>query len=142
MDWSYVAGFFDGEGNIHVIKSRNYKNGNNSFYIMIRIYQGDINVLEQIRAFMGYGKIYKYSNKSAAELTFNRKKDVKDFLMNIKDKVFVKKQQVEYVLNNYVFERGGNMSFDIDKFRESISRRNVDKLRKHHTIFREKRLTD
>ena len=133
MDWSYVSGFFDGEGNVHVSKSRNFKNGDTTFYIMIRIYQDNIPVLEQIRTFLGYGKVYKYPNK-VAELSFNKKKNVKDFLIHVKDHVLVKKQQVDYVLAHYIFERGSNMSFDVDKFRELIVRKNVDKLRKYHTF--------
>lgn len=134
MDWSYIAGFFDGEGNIHIIKSRTFKNGNSSFYVTIRLYQEDINVLEQIKLFIGYGKVYSYPKKTAAELTFIKKEYVKDFLTNIKDKVIVKKQQVDYILNNYIFERGSNMKFDIDEFRKLIIRRNVNRLRKHHTL--------
>lgn len=131
MDWSYIAGFFDGEGNLYIARSRSFKNGNVSHYITIRIYQDNIDVLEQIKQFLGFGQIYKYTNKTA-ELSFNKKKDVQSFLMNIRDKIVVKKQQVDYILNNFTFERESNMGFNIDEFRKLIARRNVQ--RKHHTI--------
>ena len=140
MDWSYISGFFDGEGNINLIKVKTSLNGTNQLSVMIRIYQQDAEVLKSIQSFLGFGKIY--SKRDLHELTFNKKSNVKFFLENIKDKVIVKKAQVDYLLKNYSFERKSNAYFDVDQFRSSIKRKNVDKFRKLHTTFLTNRLTE
>lgn len=131
MNWDYIAGFFDGEGNINVSKTCDYKKGGHNLVIMIRIYQSSKEVLEEIKAFIGYGSIYCKKSNLVFELTFSKKENVSAFLSNIKDKVILKKEQVNYLLNNYSFNRGNNPSFDVDKFRSFITRKNV--VRKLHS---------
>ncbi|MEK6889422.1 MAG: LAGLIDADG family homing endonuclease [Nanoarchaeota archaeon] len=131
MDWSYVAGFFDGEGNIHIAKSKSFLNGKNSYNVMIRIYQQAPEVLKEIQLFFGFGHIYQ--KKDVYELTFNKKAHVKLFLENIRDKIIVKKSQVEYLLKYFSFERASNMYFNVDEFRSFIKRKNVEFYRKNHS---------
>lgn len=138
INWDYIAGFFDGEGNINVSKTKNYKNGEHNITIAIRIYQTSRDVLEKIKDFIGYGTIYENKRTNSSwnntfELTFNKKDDVKTFLITIKDKVITKKEQVNYVLENYDFGRVNNQGFDVDKFRSFITRKGVEKSRKLHT---------
>jgi hypothetical protein len=128
MNWDYIAGFFDGEGNVHIAKTKK-----NQLAIYIRIYQGSKEVLEEIRKFIGYGQIYQKKSTEVFELNFSKKDNVKDFLLNIKDKVILKKGQVNYVLENYKFDRVSNQNFDVNKFRSFLVRRDVERHRKLHT---------
>lgn len=133
MNWDYIAGFFDGEGNIHILKTKTYENGKHNLAVAIRIYQSSKDVLEEIQKFIGYGVIYRKKNEGVFELTFVKKENVKNFLLNIKDKVITKKGQVNYLLENYHFERDSNENFDVDKFRSFIARKNVNTFRILHT---------
>ena len=47
MDWKYIAGFFDGEGSITQTQGRH----------RLYITQANLEVLELIKAFVGYGKV-------------------------------------------------------------------------------------
>jgi len=137
MNWDYIAGFFDGGGNIHILKTKTYENGKHNLAIAIRIYQTSKDILEEIKNFIGYGAIYQH--RELFELTFVKKENVKDFLLNIKDKVIAKKGQVNYLLENYHFEKSSNENFDVDKFRSFIVRKNVDKFRTLHTTKKEEK---
>ena len=140
MNWNYIAGFFDGEGSISVSRVK----GNNpperiQYCLRIRIYNSEISVLKKIKSFLNYGKIYinhrLIGHNLVYELSIIKKLEVKEFLDKIKDLVMLKKSQIDFVLNNYDFQfRKSNKYFDIDKFRGFINRKNMDKLRKNHTI--------
>jgi len=123
MNWDYIAGFFDGEGNINLIKN----NQKLSYYIQIRLYSSDENVLLEIKSFIGKGQIYKVKKPSATnfvyELTITNKLDVKFFLENIVDKIVIKKEIANYVLTNFNFGRDPNIDFDISHFR-NLNQRN------------------
>lgn len=129
MDWDYIAGFFDGEGNINLIKN----NKKHSYYIQIRLYSSDERVLLEIKNFIQKGQIYKTKKSSATnfiyELTTINKLDVKFFLENVADKIIIKKEITEYVLTNFNFERNNNQWFDISPFRNlnQINKGNIDK---------------
>ncbi len=131
MNWDYIAGFFDGEGNIHINK---VKNAPVTFAILIRIYSSQVEILNEIKYFIGFGAIYQKKSNGIYELTFTKKNQVKEFLENIKDKLIIKKSQVNFLLENYNFNIGfSNSIFDIDKFRSFITRKNVENFRKLHT---------
>jgi len=128
MNWDYIAGFFDGEGNIHVYRSKgSYSNGDIQFALMIRIYQKSEFILNEIKDFLGYGSIYKYKRTGVFELTFSKKEDVKHFLNAIQNKIILKKEQIDYVLKFYDFNKGNhNRLFDIKKFRSFVIREGVN----------------
>ena len=139
MNWSYIAGFFDGEGNLHLnfVKNKTY------LQLVCRIYSSDKKVLEKIKKFVGSGQIYekKKPNLSTVyELLFSKKLNVLFFLKNILPHLIIKKEHVNYVLSKYNFERGTNKDFDISEFRSFISRKNVDKF--HKNYFLNKPLTE
>ena len=131
MDWNYIAGFFDGEGNLH-INALKKKGKIIAYQLRIRIYSSDEKVLLNIQKFLGSGKIYLKRISGVYELNLLKKKEVLGFLKNIQEKVILKKNQVDFVLKNYGFEKENNLSFDIDGFRGFITRKNV--VRKHHTL--------
>lgn len=139
MNWDYIAGFFDGEGNIMMIRHKPYQNGNTSMSILIRIYQKDKQILEEIRNFISYGKIYKKSGIwGCHELSFSKKEYVEDFILNLVDRCITKRPQLNYLLDNFNFKvYKSNMFFDIEEFRKLIKRGNVDKMRRLKTIKKE-----
>jgi len=132
MNWDYIAGFFDGEGNIHisVIRSKTQNNKLKSIQLVCRLYNSNQEILTQIKTFLGFGTIY-LKKKEIWELVILKKKDVQFFLNQIKDKVILKKGQISYVLNNYSFDHQNNVRFDIDQFRSFVTRKNVDQFRKN-----------
>lgn len=123
MNWDYIAGFFDGEGNINMIKN----NQKLSYYIQIRLYSSDERVLLEIKNFIEKGQIYKVKKSSATnfvyELTITNKSDVKFFLENIVDKIIIKKEIANYVLTKFNFGRDTNIDFNISHFR-NLNQRN------------------
>lgn len=132
MNWDYIAGFFDGEGNIHLntIRDKKEENKLKGLEILCRIYNTNKEILEQIRVFLGFGNIYKKKH-DVFELVISKKEQTNFFLRNIQGKTILKKGQIDYVLANYSFDRNSNLGFDVDKFRSFITRKNVEKFRKN-----------
>jgi hypothetical protein len=128
MDWSYITGYFDGEGNLHVTEVK----GKKAYHLQIRIYSSDDKSLKEIQKYLGYGNIYWRKTTGVGELTITRKEDCLDFLNHIKELVILKKEQVDFLLRHYSFERVNNLNFDLDGFRSFIKRKNV--VRTYHTI--------
>ena len=123
MDWSYLAGFFDGEGNIHFNKIKN-----KSYQILCRLYSSNENVLLEIKNFIGFGKIYMAKSTGIYELTISDKNSNLIFLKSICAHSILKKRLINFVLENYDFNKGGNnLSFDIIGFHSMITRKNVEK---------------
>lgn len=133
IDYSYIAGFFDGEGNLNVsfLKPKTYQ-------LTIRIYSTNREILEKINDFVKIGHIYKKNRKEKRDLSICyefvifKKKDCLSFLKNIFPYSNIKKEQIMYLLNNFYFiKNNNNINFDLDKFRSFIKRKNVK--RKYHT---------
>ena len=133
MNWDYIAGFFDGEGNLHITALK--KEGRTIAYqLKTRLYSSNNKVLLKIKEFLGYGNIYLKKVSGVYELNIMKKKDVLNFLVNLKNKLIIKKDQTEFVIQTYSFKRENNLYFDVDKFRSFIKRKNVK--RKHRTIYK------
>ncbi len=138
MDLSYIAGFFDGEGNFKTTRIK-MKNGNIAHQIQIRLTNVNKEILEKIKEFLGYGHITKRIRTNdwsdIYNLIISKKKETFNFLQKIKDLLIEKKPQAEFLLENFDFNVGkNNMYFDVEKFRSFISRKNV--IRKYKTILR------
>ncbi len=131
MDWSYISGFFDGEGNINIGKvSKNEKII--SYQVLIRFYNSDLNVLTKIKDFLECGKIYKNNKKTEDrsdlyELTISSKLQVHRVLTALSAFCISKKEKIDYILKNFDFGYNNNSSFDLDKFHSLTSRKNVIK---------------
>ena len=128
MNWDYIAGCVGGEGNIHIQQVK--PSPNKQFSVLIRLYSSQVDVLNAIKEFIGFGKIYLKKTTNVSELTIIKKEYVKKFLENIRENIIIKKEQVDYLLENYNFDRGNNLNFDINEFRNFITRNNVQKFRK------------
>jgi len=94
MDKNYIAGFFDGEGSVYEVNNK----------IFVSIPQTNYDVLEKIVEFCGYGLLYetkkqKKHHKQAWVIRIQKKADVLDFLLMIKDIVIVKKEIVNHFIN-------------------------------------------
>ena len=68
MDWSYIAGFFDGEGNFHMNFTKK------SLHLVCRMYGNSVEVFNEMIKFMGFGKIY-YRKGHVPELNINKKEE-------------------------------------------------------------------
>lgn len=125
MDWSYIAGFFDGEGNFHMVFTKK------SIQIVCRMFGDSIKVFEEMIKFMGFGTIYRRKKEEhVPELTITKKEYVKTFLENILPYLILKKEHAEFILSNYNFNRHNNLDFDRETFYSFIKRKNVQKFRK------------
>jgi len=145
MNWEYLAGFFDGEGNLNIGFIKNL-----AYQLRVRIYSTNKDVLEKINEFLGNkGHIYiKNASKNNPnrnllyELAILKKEDCLFFLTNIYPFSIIKKEQIGYLLKNFDFLRGNksgghnNINFDIDKFRSFNTRKNTGNFIKTHTISR------
>lgn len=142
MDWQYLAGFFDGEGNFHInIIKRTAQ-------LKIRIYSTNRQILEDIKNFVGVGNIYdkgyrlkKYPTQNIIfEFVVGKKQDCLNFLNQIYPHLVLKKEQAKYLLDHYDFTSGtgtknhANTTFGIDEFRSLHNRAGANRFTKHHTI--------
>jgi len=98
MDWSYIAGFFDGEGSIVKISGGSYS-------YRIAIAQNSTDVLEQIQDLLDCYGIHSWITRKKSKvgndgyhLAFAKQSSVILFLEQIKDIVIVKHDKVIEVL--------------------------------------------
>ncbi len=100
MNWDYIAGFFDGEGSIVKIATKSYR---------ISFAQSDTNVLEVIANFLNEYGIHTWitykqptalTRKPEYQLAFSQSTSVRLFLKTIQDRIIVKKDLVNYALDN------------------------------------------
>lgn len=94
MDWSYIAGFLDGEGSIA-------KNGETDYRIAIP--QTNEEVLQAIKSFYGVGNICKVTKrkehwKDSWTYTVARQVDVLVFLKNVYPYLIVKKRSARKLI--------------------------------------------
>ena len=99
---SYIAGFFDGEGNISILKRNQYLGGNGSYGIILGFTNRDLPVLQWILQYY-YGSLFekkRYSIKHSKsfELRITQKKILKRLLLDIYPFVRIKRKQVELAL--------------------------------------------
>ena len=111
MDWSYIAGFFDGEGNFHIIFTKH------SLQLVCRFYGNSVEVFNEMIKFMGFGKIY-FGRGRTPELMINKKEDVMLFLEKVTPFLILKRNHALFLIKEYNFGRNNNLDFDIDKFHE------------------------
>lgn len=130
MNWDYIAGFFDGEGNVNISKISKL-NGKFSYFIQVRLYNSQESVIMAIREFVKMGNIYRFKRPANSnfvfELTITNKKDIKTFLTNLVDKLVIKKEIVSYILTNFSFERDNNNNFDLSVIR-NLNQRNKNNI--------------
>jgi hypothetical protein len=131
MDWSYIAGFFDGEGNLHL----NFVKNKSNLQLICRIYSSEREILDEIIKFTNYGKIYQKKG-GVFELAILKKSEVANFLKNIYPYLYLKKNVVGFILETYNFNRGSNEHFDIQKFRSFVKRKGVEKFHKNNELNR------
>lgn len=126
MDWSYIAGFFDGEGNFHITSLPR------GIYVICRIYGDSVEAFQEMINFMGFGKVY-YRKKGlrVPELNIHKKEEVKKFLDNILPYLIVKRNHAKFILENYKFDNSNNLDFDKEGFYKFVRRKGVHNLRKN-----------
>jgi len=98
ISWEYIAGLFDAEGSISLVKSEISITQKNSE-----------SLLEKIRNFIGYGKLRKY------RLIIEKKSDILDFFNNINIFLIVKKQSQYYM--DYLSKRSSKYLPEKDVYR-------------------------
>lgn len=124
MDWSYIAGFFDGEGNFHIVFTKK------SIQIICRIYGNSVEAFNEMIEFMGFGKIY-YDKRDirVPELTITKKEYVKAFLEGIIPYLIVKRDHAKFIFSEYHFERHNNLDFNREFFYSFVKRKGAHKFR-------------
>lgn len=146
MDWSYIAGFFDGEGNIKVNKISDKEGPIKSYQIAIRFYNSNLELLNKIKDFIGYGAIYSSKKKPPAgivhELTITKKSHVREVLQKLSEYSHDKKGKINFILKNFDFSRNNNLSFDLNGFYKLTTRKNVEKFYVSRPLKKTNRLTE
>ncbi len=89
MEWAYVAGFFDGEGNLHRIRKVST--------VHMRFDNTCLEVLEEIRSFLGHGTFtdrgrQKPHHKDRYRLTISDHRHVKRILEGMMPYLIVKRK--------------------------------------------------
>ncbi|MBU2458937.1 MAG: LAGLIDADG family homing endonuclease [Nanoarchaeota archaeon] len=122
MDWSYVAGFFDGECNFHIVFTKR------SIQLVCRMYGDNLETLKKIKQFIGFGNIYNDKKGiKVSELTITKKDHVKAFIEGILHHLITKRDHAEFILSNYNFGRNNNLDFDRKAFHSFIKRKGASK---------------
>jgi len=96
MNWDYLAGFIDGEGSIIIKPPR----------VRIYISNTDKLILEEIQKFLNCGKVYEVIRKNKNEKwkrqygwTICFHKEVLRILINLRDKLIIKKELCERAIS-------------------------------------------
>lgn len=98
ITWKYIAGLFDAEGSISLVKSD-----------ILIIQKNSESLLEKIRNFIGYGKLRKY------RLIIEKKSNILDFFNNTNIFLIVKKQSQYYI--DYLSKKSCKYLPDKDVYR-------------------------
>jgi len=101
LDWSYIAGFIDGEGNIGLMKRR----GTKRIEPYLKMVNSNREVLEEIEKFIGAG-VVRLNNKGSFKknwrktyvLVFNSRDNIRTILKNCINDLIVKQRQAELML--------------------------------------------
>ena len=104
----YLAGFFDGEGSVSLSVSYRMRHGKINprldFKCQISITQTNRKILDEIQAYLGYGKVIETKSHSTISkyaiyhtLEMVNLKSVKDFSFLIKNYSHLKKKQLEII---------------------------------------------
>jgi intein/homing endonuclease len=142
MNWNYIAGFFDGEGNI-VAKLRKQQTKKKAYHVVrIAFTQNNKQVLDQIKTFLekkGIKHIQFYLRKFSEK--YENQSDnwymylggyvnCKIFLEKIRDKVIVKREEC---LKALAFLK----EFKNYRFRDSLPKKEIETLRRKGMSYEE-----
>jgi len=126
MSYSYVAGFFDGEGTVGLYKAKGY--------MRLMIYLGNTNfeVLIKMKNLFG-GYIYsrnKIENrKKVWDWNIRDRDDIKNFLEKIYPYTTVKRQQIKYALRYLELSKKAHSSNIITQEEHEIRQFFADKIK-------------
>lgn len=92
----YIAGFFDGEGSVvvRIVEDRRYRAG---YKVSVRVSftQKDRRVLEAVRERLGMGRMYHHVRDDTWYLEVYRRDDLRRFVDAMRDRVIVKRGDLE-----------------------------------------------
>jgi len=71
LDWSYIAGFFDGGGNLHINKILNKDKKVKAYQLAVRFYNSDVIVLSTIKTFLGIVQFMVIREKTKQRLSMS-----------------------------------------------------------------------
>ncbi|MBW2675420.1 MAG: hypothetical protein JRD89_18760 [Deltaproteobacteria bacterium] len=92
VTWPYLAGFFDAEGSVCSYKRLDLR--------VIKITNSNLSILKALRAFLGFGKIYKKSKENCYEIRINYQDQVKQFIQGVLPYSVVKKSKLSEALKH------------------------------------------
>ena len=120
MDYQYLAGFFDGEGNINVLKIKG------RFYLQLRFYNTERIVLDEIVGFLNVGKIYSRQREGANriyELYITKREVIKKILTNLLPFLIIKKKHAQFVLDKIDLWPLTDSNFSKEEFQSFVTRK-------------------
>jgi len=98
MNWSYIAGLFDGDGSISAreTKTRNLSFGD----LYVGLYSTNREVIEKIHAFIGIGNFYvrKKGERNEYRIIIHKQKEMLFFLKKIYPHLIVKKEKAKWAI--------------------------------------------
>lgn len=122
MDYSYIAGFFDGEGSVMVLTVK-YSLGSRVQYRIrpvIKIAQKTRYILDSIRDILGYGTILIGKN-GCNTLQINGHDNIKDFISKVGPYVIIKHKQLEKMLELIDLQyRQGSHPYTYEEFKNIL----------------------
>lgn len=98
MDWSYIAGYFDGEGHVSL---HQMNRGGKSMQRALTWYNSHLESLESMRDFMGCGSIGQKAgtNKPVYTLCITRRSELVPVLNELIPRLIVKRDAAERLLD-------------------------------------------
>lgn len=125
MDYSYIAGFFDGEGSAMILTVKR-KNNIFRFHPIIKIAQATTEILHEIREKLGFGKVVgnKVSyvgKKRTACYVVTGKENITKFVDIISPYVVLKKKQLILLKKVVSLQVGKNRPYTKKEFEKIMS---------------------
>jgi len=111
MNWSYIAGLFDGEGSVFIGTDRCHPQSNYTrTRVRVKITNTHKGLLERVRGFLGYGCISssRRTRPGCAEcymLWVQNQEAARGFLEHIRDELIVKREECDKALK-WLTEKG------------------------------------
>jgi hypothetical protein len=109
INLDYIAGFFDGEGNVAIKVSSDKKRKYQTYFGgRVQIVQTNREILKKIKAFLGYGYVIERKNRNVEWrrsyfYQIQNEQELRDFINKMKNRTYRKHKQL-LVLEDFLNE--------------------------------------
>jgi hypothetical protein len=121
IKWSYIAGFFDGEGSAMILTIKRKREGVFRFRAVVKISQKSIELLEILREMLGFGTVVKTHGTPCLQINGSAK--LQSFIKLIGPYCILKQKQLLLLENLLKLQHHKNTRYSKEEMVEMIKLR-------------------